>query len=105
MDAVTTTRRPSTGSDPDLPDEVDFSHGKRGDLLPEEPGQRADLLEKRIQALQAFGLRLREAAEQVAERAERRGATYVVPEREMLSLMRVLGTNSGSTTTEPAIEG
>jgi hypothetical protein len=82
---------PATRADPDLPDEVDFSHGTRGGLLPRESGQRADLLQKRVQALQGFGIRLREAAEHVAQRAERRGATYVVPEQEMRALLHVLG--------------
>ena len=91
MNATTTTRAPSPGADPDLPDEVDFSLGKPGAWLPQEPAQRAEALEARVRALQAFGARLRDAAEQVAQHTERRDDTYIVPERDMLALLSVLG--------------
>src|SRR5438874_13437826 len=91
MDIPTATRTPSTVSDPDLPDEVDFSRGRRGGLLPADPTERARVLEKRVVALQQFGLRLREAAERVAESARQEGDTYVVPEQVMRTLFQVLG--------------
>lgn len=86
----------AVGIDPDLPDEVDFSRGKRGSVLPEEPRERAERLEQRVRALQAAGRRLREAAEQVAAHAELQHGMFLVPERDMRLLLEVLGVERDS---------
>jgi hypothetical protein len=65
----------NTDSDPHLPERIGFL--RRGGLVPTDPIERARVLEKRVIALQEFGLRLRAAAERVAESARQRGDGYV----------------------------